>query len=512
MSLFKTLAGVLRHGEKTNTKDQTNKKVSQPKSAKPTPKKKKPSKYKAKIDQAEAQAKEIILEAKNQAYQLKSQAEKQVRSWQQEISEKKNKLAQQESEIKKRKAAAETQAKLLDQQQKELEQQRSELINKQQQVKLKLEEVAGLNRDQARTQLFQELNQRLRSDIESTIRSAREKAQEEAEQKAREILVDALKHGATDYVAEYTVSTVALPNEDSKGRIIGKDGRNIRAFEKATGVDVDLDETPGEVRISSFDPIRREVARVALSRLLADGRIQPTRIEDYVKKAKSELDKTAFEEGKNLCHQLGVYNLPKELVTMLGKFKYYYSSGQNLYAKTLEQVKIATAIAQEISANVDTVRLASLLHDIGRISTDDGDHIEAGVKLLKRFNLPESVIQAVAEHHLRDDHSSPEAVVVAIADDVSTFRPGASFQNFEDFVQRMKKLETTISEISAVEQVYVLQSGKEIRVIARPDETDDKGLQQLALEIKEKLREEITSPVQIGVSILRETRASAVAK
>ena len=322
-----------------------------------------------------------------------------------------------------------------------------------------------------------------------------------------------MKHGATEYVAEFTVSTVQLPNDEIKGRLIGKEGRNIRAFERATGVDLDLDDSPGTVRLSSFDSVRREVARQALKRLIADGRIQPSRIEEYVDRANKEIEKVMFEEGKKLCHAVGAYNVPREVMAYLGRFKYRSSYGQNMIAHTLEETKIGIALAHEVGANVDTVRLGCLLHDIGKVVTDEeGSHVELGVKLLKKFNMSQPVIDCVAQHHEDEAFTSNESVLVYIADAISGARPGARYENYEEYVKRLENLEKIAGEYKGVKESYAIQAGRELRVLVNYKELSDDETIVLAEKIRDRIKNEMTYPGTVTVNVVREVRASAVAK
>ena len=508
MSLFKTLSGVFSRGQKTKKK-----------SDKPRSERKKVETAvrvivdKKAVEEAEAKAQQILLDARNKALETRSKAEQYARQVQSDFSKRQSEISRQEAEISKKQSVADNQKSQLQTLEQKLETERNELEKKRDMYKRKFNQLAKLSQDEAREIIFETVESRVSNEIEQTIAAAEAKAKSEAQERAKEILIDALKHGATDYVAEYTVSTVKLPNEESKGRIIGKEGRNIRAFEKITGVDIDLDETPGEVRLSSFDPIRREVARVTLSRLLADGRIQPTRIEEYVEKAKSELEKVSFEEGKKLCHSVGVYNLPKELMIKLGEFKYHFAEGQNLLSRTLEQVKIAVSLAEEVGANVDVVRLGALLVDVGRVVQEgEGSHIDLGINLLKRHNIPKDVIDVVAQHHNEHEFISAEAVLVHIAESITMTRPGANFKNFTEHVKRMEKLESIAKDYDAVKEAFVLQAGRDIRVLIDPTKVDDSGMKKLSFDIKEAMRKEMTYPGTISITLMRETRAQAVAK
>lgn len=527
MSLFKTLSGVFSAGQQSKKPaSQKQKPTKTGKSGKTFHKKPKhkprpqvePKPQVAVVDQnlvreAQAKAREIVIEAKDEALQIRAKAEAVLRKSQNEYSQKQSQLNQQETQLARLQASSEAKEKFLEDQEAVIKRRLADIDKAKLTYVKKIQEAAGVTGDEAKKIIFDNLQKRLDKDIAKTIVAAEEKAREESDLKAQEILIDAMKHGATDYVAEYTVSTVKLPSEDSKGRIIGKEGRNIRAFEKITGVDVDLDETPGEVRISSFDPVRREVAKVSLKRLLADGRIQPTRIEEYVRKARQDLEKIMFEEGKKLCHAVGVYNLPRELIAKLGEFKFRFSYGQNMITHTLEETKIGIALATEVGVNVDTVKLGCLLHDIGKVIHDEeGSHVELGVKLLKKYKMPQAVIDCVAQHHEDEPFTSSESVLVYVADAISGARPGARYENYDEYVKRLNKLEEIATSYEGVGEAYVIQAGREVRVIVKPDTINDEGIKQLAFDIKERVRSEMTYPGTVTVTVMRETRASEVAK
>ncbi|OGK18965.1 ribonuclease Y [Candidatus Roizmanbacteria bacterium RIFCSPLOWO2_12_FULL_40_12] len=394
----------------------------------------------------------------------------------------------------------------LDTQKKKLEEKQEELIDK-------LSKVAKLSPADAKKLLLEEWEHKLAEDLAKRIKAKEEELKSKSEEIAKEMLVDSMKHGATDYVAEFTLSTVSLPNDDYKGRIIGKDGRNIRAFELATGVDVDLEEE-GVIRLSSFDAVKREIAKISLERLIRDGRIQPERIEEIVAKTKSELEKTMFKAGEELAHKVDVYNLPPEVVALLGKFKYRYSYGQNLILHTLEETKIGIALAHELGADVNVVKLGCLLHDIGKVVTDgEGSHVDLGVELLKKHRFPEAVIGAVAAHHEDIPFPSVEAVIVYISDAISGGRPGARHEDFEQYLKRIKTIEEAARSKKGVKEAYALQAGRELRVIVKPDEISDDEATILAEKIKDELEEKFdVFPGQIKVTIIREFRAESTTK
>ncbi|MBP7118514.1 ribonuclease Y [Candidatus Woesebacteria bacterium] len=373
----------------------------------------------------------------------------------------------------------------------------------------KLEKLSGLTKDEATKQLLEELQKDLTSEVAKRIRNAEERVKLEASTKAREILVDAMKHGATNYTAEYTISTVTVPNEETKGRIIGREGRNIRAFERAASVEIELDES-NEIRLSSFDAIRREIARRSLEILIKDTRIQPSRIEEVVEEVRKTMDDVLLEEGKKIVEEVGEYNLPLELVRMIGKFKFRTSYGQNLALHTIEETKIAMSIARELGAEVEAVRLGGLLHDIGKVVTDDeGTHIQKGVEVAKRFQIPKKVVNIIAEHHEDRPFSSLESVIVWVADAISGSRPGARYEPHENYVKRMTAIEEISASFEGVESAIAFQAGRDVRVIVNPDEVDDDRLIVLAREIAKRLEKEAEYAGQIKVSVMRETRASA---
>ncbi len=378
----------------------------------------------------------------------------------------------------------------------------------QDEYKDKLSRVAKMTVEEAKKELLNEVQKDLTADIAKKIRAAEEKIKEEAHAKAEEILLDAMKHGATNYTAEYTVSSVTVPNEDAKGRIIGAGGRNIRAFEKEAGVEIEIDET-NDIRLSSFDSIRREIAKRALETLIKDARIQPSRIEEVIKQQKAEMENILLDEGKKITHECGVYNLPVELIRMIGRFRFRTSYGQNLGIHTIEETKIGVAIAEEIGANADVVKLGCLLHDIGKVVTnEEGNHIELGVNLLKKYGIPKEVIATVAEHHEDKPFSSNESVIVWMADAISGSRPGARYEPHEDYVKRMSVIEEMAKSFPGVEEVYAFQAGRDVRVIVNPEEVDDDKITVLAHDIAKKLEKEAEYAGQIKVSVIREVRAT----
>ncbi|OGG12404.1 ribonuclease Y [Candidatus Gottesmanbacteria bacterium RIFCSPLOWO2_02_FULL_42_29] len=461
------------------------------------------------MGQIQQEARAILIEAKDEAFRLKREAEDKAQKIRQEILSIENRVLAKEESIDKKISQMEALERELKKKEDSIESRtgeadklRSDLINK-------LESVAHLTRDEAKKLILSAVEEKLKEEIAKRIREAESQAKQEADTKVREILIDAMKHGATDYVPEYTVSTIKISDEDFKGRIIGKEGRNIRAFEMATGVDVDLDEE-GVIRLSSFDSVRREIARVTLEKLLKDGRIQPVRIEELVRQTKQEVERVMFKEGEKLCHTVGVYNLPSDKIALLGRFKYRFSYGQNMIAHTLEETKIGIALAHELGADVNIVRLGCLLHDIGKVITDkEGSHVQLGVELLKKNGMPQAVIDCVASHHEDIPFPSLEAVIIYVADAISGSRPGARYENIDEYVKRLKTLEETATAFPGIDKAYALQAGRELRVIIDPGKLDDAAVTVVTRKIRDEIEKKFpTFPGQIKITSIRELRVT----
>ena len=395
--------------------------------------------------------------------------------------------------------------KLLERQEK-LEAEKEKLEKDQENLREKLEKASGLTADEAKKELLELVEQRESKAVAKIIREKEEDAKATADKKSQEILVDSMRHGALEFIAEYTVSAVKIDDEEIKGRIIGKEGRNIRAFEQATGVDVDLDEE-GVIRLSSFDQVRREIARRSLEKLIQDTRIQPFRIEEIVNETKKEVEKLMFEEGEKLAHEAGVFNLQKELLSVLGRFKFRTSFGQNLVVHTLEETKIGMHIASEIGADVNIVRLGCLFHDIGKVVEGEGSHVALGVELLKKFNIPEPIINCVAEHHEDKPFSSVESVIVHIADQISGARPGARYEDVEAYGKRLTEMENIAKKYEGVEDAYAFEAGRELRVIINPGVLDDAATTVLATKVRDEVSKALAVPGEVKVTAIREFRA-----
>ncbi len=402
--------------------------------------------------------------------------------------------------------------KLLEREEK-LEQKQEKIAGLQEQVEKKreeyiekLEKASGLTREEAKREILQEAEKSAAQMVARIIKEKEEEAKHNADKKAQEILLDSLKHGALNFIPEYTVSTVKVPEEEMKGRIIGKEGRNIRAFEQATGVDVDLDEE-GIIRLSSFDQIRREVARRSLEKLLKDTRVQPFRIEEVVKETRKELEKIMFEEGEKLAAEIEVYNLPTDLYPILGRMKFRTSYGQNLLVHTLEEAKIGIHIAAELKADANIVRLGCLFHDIGKVLEGEGSHVKLGVELLKKYNLPEAIIDCVAQHHEDTPFTSIESIIVHIADAISAMRPLARYEELEKYTERLQDMEKIAKKYEGVEDAFAFQAGRELRVIVDPGRMDDSQTTVIARKIQEEVTRALAVPGEVKVTVIREFRS-----
>lgn len=463
------------------------------------------------IAQAQTQAREIILAAKDEAFKLKDQAIKDARIQLEDIEVRARAIAEKQQGLQSLEDQAKKQKLSLEEAQKQVNEMKVKIVSQEEAMAKKLEKIASLTTEQAKKELLSQVEKGSSQEIARIIKETEEKAKIEAEDLAREILVDAMRAGATDYVAEYTISTVPIPDEETKGRIIGKDGRNIRIFEKVSGCDVSMDEAPDEVKLSSFDPIRREIARITLIRLIKDGRIHPARIEEYFDRAKRDVEQVMFQEGQKLCHAVGVYNMPRDVIAILGRFKFRTSYGQNMISHTLEETRIGIKLGNEIGANIDTIRLGCLLHDIGKVIEGEGNHVELGVNYLKKYNLPQAVIECVAQHHEDEEFSSVESMLVYIADAISGSRPGARHENTEEYGKRIKQLEEIAKKHLEVEDAYAISAGREIRVIVNPGKAGDDQLPILAQAIRDEIRSTMTFPGTVKVNVIRETRAAEIA-
>ena len=478
----------------------------------PKPKKTKPQQDPALINQAQETAREIIAFAREEADKIRAQVKHDSEANRQSLQDFQAKLNTQSQDLTTRTSSLDSKEQAIADKNAKLDQLQQEVADVKKSQVEKLEKIASLTRAKAKEILLEAVDKKITRDVADRLRVAEDEYKQGSDDKARELLVDSMYHGATDYVPEYTVSTVKIPSDDVKGRIIGKDGRNIKAFEKFTGVDIDMDETPGEVRLSSFHSVRREIARVAVERLIKDGRIQPTRIEEYVAKSRREIEKVMYEEGKKLCHAVSAFNVPTDLIALLGRFKFRSSYGQNMILHTLEETKIGMKLAEEAGANVEIVRMGCLFHDIGKVLEEEGSHVELGVKILKKYNIDQRIINTVAEHHEDEEYTSQESIIVYIADAISGSRPGARYENYDEYVTRLTAIEDIAKSYKGVVHAFAIQAGREVRVILDPSQASDDDAMRMASDIRDEIKEKLTYPGTVTVNVIRETRATQVAK
>ena len=460
-----------------------------------------------------ARSKEILLEAKEQALELRTNAQAQ-------LNDEKLTLQRQQSRLEAREEILQGKAHAADKHESQLQDQRDELVDEKsklndlrQQAGEKLEAISGLSMSDARQQLLDQAEEDIQFEIARRYRDAELVAQDEADDKARLILAESMQRLASEVVSEATVTSISLPNDEMKGRIIGREGRNIRAIEATTGVDLIIDDVPEAITISCFDPIRREIARVAIDRLIKDGRIHPARIEESVNKARSEVDETVRKAGQKATFDANVKGLHPELVKLIGRLKFRYSYGENVLQHSVEVGLVAGILAAQIGASPQTAKTAGFLHDIGKALTHevDGPHAEIGADLAKRYGQKEIVITAIREHHDRE-MTTVESFLVAAADAISAARPGARQDTIENYIQRLEALEEVAQGFEGVERVYAIQAGREVRVLVNPENIDDVSAATLARNIVEKIEETLAYPGQIRVVVIRESRTVEIAQ
>lgn len=463
---------------------------------------------------AENIRKEVVLEAKEEAQRQRNDAEKEIRERRNELSKAERRLNQKEDSIDRKLDNIEKKEESITHKEKKIESRLAEqekILHKQLE---ELEKISGYTVDQAREIILQKVEQEARSEAAVLYKDIETKAKEEADKKAKEIITGAIQRCAADHVAESTVSVVPLPNDEMKGRIIGREGRNIRAIENATGIDLIIDDTPEAVILSGFDPVRREIARLALEKLIVDGRIHPARIEEQVEKATREVNAIIKEEGEQATFDVGIHNLHPELVKLLGRLKYRTSYGQNVLKHSIEVAHLAGLMAGELGLDVTLAKRAGLLHDIGKALDHEreGTHVDIGMEVLKKYKESEAVINGMAAHHGDYEPKSMEAVLIMAADALSAARPGARRETLESYIKRLQKLEEIANTTKGVENSYAIQAGREIRIIAKPDEVGDESIALLARDISKKIESELEYPGQIKVNVVRETRAIDYAK
>ena len=462
----------------------------------------------------ENRKKEMLLEAKDEIHKSRTEYEKEVKERKAEISKQERRLQQKEDTLDKKADAFERKEEELNKRLAKVTETQAEADEIKRQQTVTLEKISGLTQDEARQFLLQSVENDVRHDAAMKIKEIEAQLKDEAEEKAREVIATAIQRCAADHAAETTVSVVALPNDEMKGRIIGREGRNIRTLETITGVDLIIDDTPEAITVSSFDPVRREVARLALEKLIADGRIHPTRIEDMVEKAKKEVDRTIREEGERACYETGIHNLNPELVKILGRQKYRTSYGQNVLNHSIEVAHIAGLMASELGVDVALAKRAGLLHDLGKAIDHEveGSHVQLGADLARKYKENPVVINAIEAHHGDVEPKTVIAVLIQAADAISAARPGARRENVENYIRRLQKLEELTGSYPGVDKAYAIQAGREVRIMVKPEVVNEDNMILLARDIAKKSEAELEYPGQIKVNVIRETKAVEYAK
>ncbi|MFC1478858.1 ribonuclease Y, partial [Candidatus Margulisiibacteriota bacterium] len=464
--------------------------------------------------EAEEKKRQGMMDLKDESIRMRKEFEEETKERRTEISAIEKRLMQKEERLENKETTLDTKEKEIEGRSNELQKQKMRVDNMYQQQVHALEKIAQLSREDAKKMLLSTIEREVKGDAANMIRNIENQAKQTADKRAREIVAGAIQRSAVDNVVEMTTSTVILPSDEMKGRIIGREGRNIRAFEMLTGVDLMVDDTPETVILSCFDPIRRAVAKIALTHLIKDGRIHPSRVEEMVKKAQKEVAATIKEEGERVALELDVQGLHPNLIEMIGRLRYRTSYGQNGLLHSIEVCHLCDFMAQELGINNRLAKRAGLLHDIGKAVDfeQEGTHVQIGVTLAKKYGESQEVIHAIAAHHEDIEAQTIEAIIVAAADAISASRPGARRESFEAYIKRLEKLEGLASSFEGVEKSYAIQAGREVRVIVRPGEVNDDESIFLARSIVKKIEHELEYPGQIKVTVLREMRAMEVAR
>ncbi|MFN2184439.1 MAG: ribonuclease Y [Anaerolineae bacterium] len=466
------------------------------------------------LSDAEKEAKEKLYQAQEEVMKRKNQAEEEAKMRERELRQEDDRLQQRRSRLDDRFEQLEKRERQLSQQQSTLDKRRNQLEQLEQERLTELERVANMSQDEAKGLLLQTVEQDARQDMARVIREVESEAKEEADKRARKIVTLAVQRIASDQVSEIAVSTVPLPSDDMKGRIIGRQGRNIRALESATGVDLVVDDTPEAVLLSCFDPVRREIARVALNKLILDGRIHPARIEKVVATARDEVNQIIREAGEQAAIDAGVPGLHPEIIKLLGRLKFRTSYGQNQLAHSVETAHLANILANELGANAQIAKAGALLHDLGKAIDHevDGPHAIIGADIARRYRVQPAVVNCIAAHHGEAEGETLEAIIVEAADAISGARPGARRESLETYVKRIRALEEVATSFDGVAESYAIQAGREIRIIVKPDQVDDLAAIELSKNIAKSVEENLQYPGQIKVTVIRETRAVDFAK
>ena len=464
--------------------------------------------------EAENKKKEEIFKAKEEIMNARQELDKEIKERRDEVQKQKRHLIKKKKNLERKMENLDKKERELDGKLQAQQKRKEEIDNLYEQKMEELQKVAGLTAEEAKKQLLAELEKQITNEQATIIREQEQKAKETADRKAKELISYAIQKCAADHSQETTVSIVPLPNDDMKGRIIGREGRNIKALETLTGIDLIIDDTPEAVVISGFDPLRREVAKIALEKLIDDGRIHPAKIEEMVEKAKEELEQTIKEEGERAAMEAGVLDLHPDIIALLGKLRYRTSYGQNVLNHSIEVSNLARIMAEEMGLNPKIARRAGLLHDIGKALDHDmeGTHVEIGVEILKKYKENDIVINAVEAHHGDVEPLSLEAVLVQAADAISASRPGARRETLEAYIKRLEKLEEIADSFDGVEKSFAIQAGREVRIIVKPEKISDSKMTLLARDVAKKVEEEMDYPGQIKVNIIRETRVVDYAK
>jgi len=465
------------------------------------------------VESAKEEEKALIIKAKEQALKVQSERDSEYRERRSEISQVERRLSNREDNLERRSSNIERRERTLSDKNKEADQLRTELETIKDQELEKLEEISSLSIVEARSNIMEQAQQDIEHELAVYFREEEEKAKEEASSKARTIVSEAIQRLASDVVSEASLTSVPLPSDDMKGRIIGREGRNIRAIEKSTGVDIIIDDNPEAVTLSCFDPIRREIARMSMTKLIADGRIHPARIEEIVQKSGKELDEIIRKSGESAVIEVGIRGLNAELTRLLGRLKYRFSYGENVLLHSMEVAHLAGMMASEIGADIKVSKMGGLLHDIGKALTHEieGPHAEIGADVAARNKVPKHICSTIAEHH-DDDHSSPESFIVAAADAISAARPGSRRDTVEHYIKRLEALEEVGHGFDGVEKCFAIQAGREIRIMVTPESIDDIAANKMAREVSKKIEETLTYPGQIKVTVIRESRSVEYAR
>jgi len=466
------------------------------------------------VAEARSQQKDLILEAKEEKIRLLREAEDEARTRRTELASLERRLLQRDEQLDQRADLLEERDRKLLDREKDLELQRDDLARLTRERTAALEQVSGLSAEDAKSLLLEAVREEATHDAVKIARAIERSAREEAADRARDVVITAIQRVAADHTAEHTVTSIHLPSDEMKGRIIGREGRNIRALEQATGVDLIIDDTPETVVISGFDPVRREVARLALTKLMSDGRIHPGRIEEVVGKVRAEVDLVMRQAGEAAAYDAGVPGLPPDIVKLLGRLKYRTSYGQNVLNHSIETSRLAAVVAAEVGADVAVAKMGGLLHDLGKAVDHEveGPHAAIGAQIAQKHNLPFKVVNAIAAHHQEVEYACIEAPIVQIADAISASRPGARGESMDTYVKRLEDLQQIAESFEGVERSFAVQAGREVRILVRPEEIDDLASSRLARDIVRKIEEQLTYPGQIRVTVIRETRAVEYAK